>query len=347
MKARSPKYLARGALVACAAAAFACALRPPEEPPEPAQLTIEVYSGFSRSPAAASEPVRPKHIDVVVDLSESMTERRASGETRAGLARRSAGEFLGALAAGTEVTLRALGHVPGAACTGAPRLGEPGPPDAIARRLRSLEPPAEGSLAETLGAIAGEFGDSDAAPRTRVVVFTDLEDPCGGDLCAAAEALVSAGAWLELVPLGEAAAPACLADLRPSSAHPGATASGLTPRPPAFRVEAARREPAPDLPLATGVAGQGPVSVEPGLVTVIVALDPPEEIGPFRVAAGSHTRVRLLNFFDFEKPRRVWRVERAAEVVGQAFPPPEAPERWTGGGAGPALQSAPEAGEGE
>jgi hypothetical protein len=63
--------------------------------------------------------------------------------------------------------------------------------------------------------------------------------------------------------------------------------------------------------------------VQAGLITMVVELDPPEMIGPFRVEPGKSARVRLLDYPQARPPARIWRVEREGEAVGRAFPPPE------------------------
>jgi hypothetical protein len=83
-----------------------------------------------------------------------------------------------------------------------------------------------------------------------VVVFSDLGSECGGDLCTAAELLLDDGVRLDFVVLGDAAAPACFAELP----HP---------------------EPPPDPP---------PLLDPP--VFEVVAYDPGPEREPFLLAEG-------------------------------------------------------------
>ena len=61
-----------------------------------------------------------------------------------------------------------------------------------------------------------------------------------------------------------------------------------------------------------------------GLIEMVVDLDPPETVGPFRVQPGRSALVRLLDYPHTDPPARIWRVEREGEPVGRAFPPPEA-----------------------
>jgi hypothetical protein len=52
-------------------------------------------------------------------------------------------------------------------------------------------------------------------------------------------------------------------------------------------------------------------------------LDPPEQIGPFRLGPGESARVSVLETNEGGSPSRIWRIERGDEAVGRAFPPPD------------------------
>ncbi|RIK89657.1 MAG: hypothetical protein DCC71_25880, partial [Proteobacteria bacterium] len=98
---------------------------------------------------------------------------------------------------------------------------------------------------------------------------------------------------------------------------PGASAS------PPWTASSAQAGGEPAL-LAVGRAGGGFVPVPPGVVTLLVQLDPPERIGPFLLRAGDAARVRILEeATGAGAPVRTWRLERGDEAVGRAFPPPE------------------------
>jgi hypothetical protein len=257
-------------------------------------------------------------------LTKSATRTGADGRSRASEARSRASELLLSLPQGTEITLRAQGHQAEPSCVRPERLAGPSIPTlrmGFVRRLEALEPRSEGSIAAALTQIRLELQREGAARRTRVVVFTDLESRCGGDVCEEARALVEAGARLEVIALGEAPLPPCLVDLQAS----GETSAGRAPLPPYFAIHLAGAGPDgfDPSPVARGRAGEGPVAVPAGLLTMVVELDPPETIGPFRVEAGSSARVRLLDYPQAHPPTRLWRVEREGEAVGQAFPPPE------------------------
>jgi hypothetical protein len=174
----------------------------------------------------------------------------------------------------------------------------------------ALRAGGEGSIAIALREVQTELDAAGATPRARIVVFSDAEPACGGDLCAAARGIVGAGGWVELRAAGDAPAPACLAALRPSA--PPSWASALTAPPrPSFRVVAAEGDVATIL--ASGEAGSGPVAAPAGLVALDVDVRPPERIGPFRLPEGERVRVRLLDFPGASPPQRAWQVERSGE----------------------------------
>jgi len=197
---------------------------------------------------------------------------------------------------------------------------------AFVRQLEGLGPRSEGSLPAALERIRLDLERERALGRTRVVLLTDLDSHCGGDLCAEARALVEAGGSLEIVALGEAPVPPCLVELQATRSDSGRQSPRFTPPPPRFvihaiRTGAKRLDPAP---VARGRAGEEAVEVPAGLIEMVVDLDPPETVGPFRVEPGKSARVRLLDYPQTHPPARIWRVEREGEAVGRAFPPPEA-----------------------
>ncbi len=298
-----------------------------ESPPPEATVAVDVYGGIG-GPNPAGPPA-PKRVHVVMDVTASMLEGRPGGASHVEAARGEAAQLLYSLREGTEISVSALGRLESEedtdTCVAPEPIVAPAVPERrepLVQRIQDLPPGSEGSLPAAIDEVRESVVRDGAAARTRVVVFTDLDGSCGGDLCRSAEALVESGAWLEIVTLGKAVPPACLADLRPSVAHPTVNPVGLRVRPPAFRVERARggvgRRP---VVLGEGHAGEGPVSVAPGFVTVVLELDPPEEIGPFRVEPGSFARVRLLDAFDAALPTRVWRVEKGTLPLDRAFPP--------------------------
>jgi hypothetical protein len=230
---------------------------------------------------------------------------------------------------GTEITLRAQGHRGGTGCALPERLAGPAIPSlrmAFVRQLEGLGPRAEGSLPAALAHVRLDLERERALQRTRLVLLTDLESQCGGDLCAEARALAEAGVRLEVVALGDAPVPPCLAALQARRADPRRPAPHSAPPPPRFEIHAlgGRAGVRAASPLALGRAGEEAVEVPAGLITMVVELEPPEVVGPFRAEPGSSVRVRLLDYPGASPPTRIWRVEREGEAVGRAFPPPEA-----------------------
>lgn len=295
-----------------------CALTPTApEAPAPARVAIEVHSGF----AERLEDRAPR-VEMLVDVTTSMQARSGSGPSHVESALDEAESLLQSLPEGSEITLRALGHRSQQCDAGERLIGLAIPTDrgSFAHRLRGLEPRAEGSLAAALEDIGRDLeGRRRALRGTRVVVFTDLDDSCGGDLCEAARSVVGAGGWLEVMTVGEAALPTCLAELGPDSGGDGPVPDWLNPPAPAFVVES-RHDDA--LVTIAGRPGKKGVEVSPGLITVRIDLDPPEDVGPFRLGPGELALVRLLDFPGAVPPMRTWRVERGGEAVATAFPPP-------------------------
>jgi len=288
-------------------------------PAAPGQVELVVYSGFARPAVASGVPA--SRIDVLVDATTSMRRSTASGVTLFAEARTGAEETLRGLPADADVVVHALGARGGQVCGPAESLAGPAAGAAVAPTLATLVPQSEGSLVAALHEIQTQLAAEGATSRARVIVFTDLHDDCGGDLCAAAESLVAAGGGLELRLVGAASPPQCIAALRPSPSLPGRYATYLSPPPPTFRVNAAGAGDGP-AELASGRAGDGPVELTPGLVTVDVDLVPPERVGPFKVGSGERVRVRLLDFPGATPPDRAWQVERTGEAFDRKLPAP-------------------------
>jgi hypothetical protein len=285
----------------------------------PASLTVEVYRDLGAPEVSAPRPALER-VELVVDLTQSTLRVAQDGRTLADLARSAAAALLASLDDRAELTLTVFGHAVGERCTEAERIGR-----GSADSLQALAPRSEASLAGAIDHVRRDLERERGDRRVRVVVVTDLDDatadPCGGDLCAAARRLVAAGAWLEIVPTRAAEPPACLATLLPSPARPGPAASaGGAGDAPSFSVATSAGA---DLVVAEGRAGAGAVEVPPGLLTLLVHLDPPEQIGPFRLGPGESARVSVLESIEAGVPTRIWRIERGDEAVGRAFPPPD------------------------
>jgi len=165
----------------------------------------------------------PRRFDILVDLTESMGRPDVDGISRASRASSRVSDLLLSLPQGTEITLRAQGHQAESSCAPPQRLAGPAIPTlrmAFVRQLEGLEPRSEGSLAAALARTRLELERDGALRRTSVVLFSDLESRCGGDLCAEAGALVEGGARLVVVALGDAPLPSCLEELQDPQQEP-------------------------------------------------------------------------------------------------------------------------------
>jgi len=317
----------RGAAIAATAAWLASCAAPVAEMTAPARIRLESYRGL---PSPEQRPTAlPPRVDVLVDLTESMGRPGKGAGTRASAAYSRASDLLLSLPQGTEITLRAQGHQGEKACALPERLAGPAVPTlrmAFVRQLEGLGPRSEGSLPAALERIRLDLERERAVRRTRVVLLTDLDSQCGGDLCAEARALAEAGGALEVIALGETPVPPCLAELRPGRSDGGRQSPRFVPPPPRFVIHAvgAGARGHDSTPVARGRAGDGAVEVPAGMIEIVVDLDPPETVGPFRVEPGGSALVRLLDYPQTDPPARIWRVEREGEPVGRAFPPPEA-----------------------
>ena len=311
-----------GSLALCAVLGVACAT--PSAPPRPAQVAVEMLAGFAQRPEAL--PPGRERVELLVDLTASMREPSEAGPPRFVAAQRAATRLLHALPPDALLGVRALGVAGDADCASARPVTAPRPatPAALASRLALLVPVGESSLAEELDSLRANRVDAGDLARTHVVIVSDLGGECGGDLCASAAALVAGGALLEVVVLGDAAAPECLADLAPAG-PPRIAGAASTPARPAFRVEshAPHGDAAPVL-LATGLADDAPVPVSAGPATVTVEFRRPTVIGPMLLAPATLTRIRVLDFPSLEPGVREWHWE--SEQTAQPVAATRSPE---------------------
>jgi hypothetical protein len=287
--------------------ALACATAPEELSPQAtAQVALEIWPGFA-SPAEWP-PARPARVEILLDLTLSMQTPTRGGPPRYAAAREAAARLLEILPEETPVGVRALGIARGAECVAATQVAggsagrlRPGLP----RHLRVTEPAAEGSLAGALEALQRDL--SDEIDGTRIVLFTDLDAACGGDLCAAGAALAAQGARFDLVLLSEAEVPDCFADFAPHVALRDLPPTAAL-RVPDFRVEGHRTGSTKRGPvLARGSADGGAVRVPAGPALLVVSLEPQALVGPMLLTADTLTRVRILEFPGLHPPVREWR----------------------------------------
>lgn len=297
------------ACLAALATALGCSNPPPPAPAsEPALVALEVLRGFEHAPAPQAAP----RVVALLDATAAMSRRSPQGVADFAAARAALERWLRALPPGTEVELRAKGGEPTAACASPTRrLAGPDPASdlSLLASLEGLSPGGDGSIAEALQELAGELDPSHPAPL-RVVAWSALRDRCGASLCDAAQALARRGARLDLIVLGDAAAPECLADLALSGE---AAPPAASERPIGFRVE--RLEPVPAV-VGCSEAGGLPVAVPPGPTRLVVALEPPlilERSFP----AGTRWTLEVLDFPTLGRDAREWRWQPYAGSEGE------------------------------
>jgi len=258
----------RGAAPALALLALACAApaaAPTQE--EPALVALDLLRGFSTMPAPSAAP----RVIALVDATEAMSRRDSTGAAFLDGARAGAKRFLGDLPSATPVSLRVLGGERGAGCGSPPReIAGPGHAGdtAWSDALDRMSAAGDGSLADALSDLAEAEGPPRGSPL-RIVAWSSLRSRCEASLCAAADALARRGARLDLVVLGDAPTPACLAkvELRRDAFTPAASRTAV-----GFRVERLAPEPAV---IGCSDAGGLPIAVPRGPTRVVVALDPP------------------------------------------------------------------------
>ncbi len=265
-------------------------------PPSLARVRVEVRQGIAAESMKELESPSPVHViaEFSADLSREMAYASRSAAAR----------FLAALPEGTSVDLRVPGS-PEIDC-GAPVVveapQEPGRARALAESLLDSEPTRPGSLAWALDSLLEDLPAEPA--RRRIVVFSDFGQRCSElarDPCAAANELAQRGAQIDLVAMGGGEVPACFTQLAVSTGSPP---FGIDVYPPSvrlpFRVES--REPRgadgggdPSRPLmAEGWTGSE-VRVVPGLVRVVVELEPEMVIFPVWLEPGELKRIRVLD----------------------------------------------------
>ena len=299
------------ALVLVATAAFGCALLAPPpvstvlpEPSAEARLSVEVIQGFTGRPVSA--PAGPERVEVLIDVTSSMEAPTSPGPGRHVAARRAAVRLVTALPGDSFIGLHALGVAGGDECNPAFRTGHSGPSEAredLVGRIEELRPAGEASLAQAVEGLRVYLTAMKTLARSRVVIFSDLGEECGGDLCEQLSWMVAGGARVELVVFGETRLPSCIEDFEIAGAWRADAEAPVM----YFHVESAAA-PADGVPSATavGLVGGEPVAIAAGSARVLVEFDPPAEFGPVDLAPGTTTRLRILDFPVLDPPVREW-----------------------------------------
>jgi len=298
-----------------AAAALACA-SDAAAPREDARVSVEVLRGFSAEDVAARETNAP--VVMLLDATRSMTEPTRQGTSHWIAAQRAAARFTDELPSQRAIWLYELGAAAARDCQSvfrgsrAANAAARGP---LLEEIAAVRPQGEGALAAALETVRDELWRSDDLLGARVVVFSDFVPECGGDVCAAAAKLITGGARLDVVAIGEMQVPACLREttgLAESLPPPAGT-----DRPVHFRVEVAKPEP---MVVGCSDAGGLPVAAPVGRGTVVVELDPPLRVEAY-FAAGRRHVLQVLDFPALDPETRHWRWVGEKPETGEAAKP--------------------------
>jgi hypothetical protein len=288
----------RAALAAAGAIASGCAMWPGSSEPAapvrgPVRIRVEMLGGFPAPPVTDT----PGRVALLVDATDSMGRPAETGTPRVRAARAAAQRFVAALGAESRITLFALANEWDATCA-TPAMAYAGTRDELSKRISTLRAGGDGSLSAALGAFAAPEGGG----FERVVAITGLSDGCGGDLCAAVDALAASGVRLDLVVVGGAPVPACVSEL---ARREPADSRGEWPlrAPAAFHVESTGADAAV---LVCGESGGLPVEILSGPAAVVVKLDPPLRVER-SFQPGTRWLLQVLDFPALDPPERHWR----------------------------------------
>jgi len=308
---------ARAALAGAfaAACALACA-SDAAAPGNVARVSVEVLRGFSPADVAPRETTAP--VVVLLDATRSMLEPTRQGATHWAAAQRAATRFANELPSQRAIWLYELGAVDAPDCQSVyrgSRAANAAARSPLVEEIAALRPQGEGGLATALERVRDELWRGDALMGARVVVFSDLVPGCGGDVCAAAAKLITGGARIDVVAIGEMQVPACLRETTGlAESLPPPTTSDA---PVHFRIEVAQPEP---MVVGCSDAGGLPVAAPVGRGTVVVELDPPLRVEAY-FAAGRRHVLQVLDFPALDPETRHWRWVGEKPETGEAAKP--------------------------
>lgn len=240
-----------------------------QAPPGPGSISVVRAGG-----AKAGAPV-----EIILDASGSMN-KKLGGEPRIEMAKRVLLGLTGdALPAGTPFALRVFGHRQPNACRTDLELPlAPLEPEAVAALVPTISPKLLSGtpIAESLRAAAADLQGA-PSPQT-IVLLTDGEESCGGDVPAAIAALAAQGGTVQLNVIGfsDAEAPAKAQFQRWAELGGGQFLEAGSHDELAAALEAVLTPPfevfdATGQLVARGRVGGEPVSVPAGIYTVEVA----------------------------------------------------------------------------
>jgi hypothetical protein len=292
----------RKATAAIAAAGALACTSDPGPSHEFARVSVEVLRGFSPEDVAPHENTAP--VVLLLDATRSMRAPTRQGASHFLAAQRAATRFANDLPSQRAMWLYALGASDAPDCQ--PVLRGSRAPTAAAREplveeILAARPQGEGGLAAALESVRDELWRAEALMGARVVVFSDLVPACGGDVCAAAAKLLSAGARLDVVAIGDAQVPACLRE--PTGVAESPPPPPTADRPLHYRIEMAKPEP---MVVGCSEVGGLPIAAPPGRGTVVVELDPPLRVEA-TFAPGRRHVLEVIDFPALDPATRHWR----------------------------------------
>ena len=185
---------------------------------------------------AAAAPLHAEtNVLFIFDSSGSMKKKVDNGEQRMTVAKRAMEQALQDMPAGVRVGLLLYGHRRAKDCSDIELTSPIGAddPSAIARIVEGLKPkgetPIAGALEQAIRSFAALKGQSN-----RVVIVTDGIEECGGDVCAAAQAVADAGLDLKVDVVGftltekQAQTIRCIPEKTGGKYYEASNAKGLT-----------------------------------------------------------------------------------------------------------------------
>lgn len=138
----------------------------------------------------------------ILDSSNSMWGQ-IDGEAKIETAKVALGKLISDLPAATNIGLMAYGHRSKSDCGDIELVSPIGTPAAdVEARLRGLQPTGKTPMAGSLQASAAAFEELADGGNNSVVLISDGIESCGGDPCAAAGKLVSAGLGVKVHVVG-------------------------------------------------------------------------------------------------------------------------------------------------
>lgn len=305
--------LAKLAIACCVAFMAACATAPRSVV---SRLSVVVHAG---QPSVPTWPSRSGRIELLVDATRSTAQTKAGPASALDAAREGIVRLVKALPEDGELRLHVLG---GAAGSGARcsvgdetlRSVSITGAEEVRRALREGSP-GEAELAAALDAVVTTLAGEGALAGARIVVASDLDAACLGDVCAATARAVSGGASIDWMLFGGAPVPECLTVASVPAEAPTPLALQGRIAPPrvvvvpkdAFVAGGARAQAASITGSADGIAFDAP----PGEVFVQVELSPRLVIGPVILPPGGAARIEVLEFPAASPPTREWRVDPA------------------------------------